>query len=255
MPVVKPDIHIVADARALSWAAAEEFVRQARDAVRSQGIFTVALSGGSTPKSLYALLARECAESFRAQVPWDKMHVFWGDERHVPPDHPDSNYHMAHEAMLAKVSLPAAHVHRIKTEHPDARQAADAYEQDLRTFFRLAPTQLPRFDVVLLGMGPDGHTASLFPGTGAVHEQTRLAVAPWVAQFHTYRVTLTPPVLNNAACVIFLVSGADKAATLRAVLEGDDQPDRFPSQAIRPTQGRLLWLVDRAAAGLLRRVG
>jgi 6-phosphogluconolactonase len=255
MPAVKPDIHIVADARALSWAAAEEFVRQAREAVRARGVFTVALSGGSTPRSLYTLLASEDEASFRAQLPWDEMHFFWGDERHVPPDHPDSNYRMAHEAMLAKVPVPAANVHRIKTENPDARQAADEYEQDLRTFFRLAPTQLPRFDLVLLGMGPDGHTASLFPGTDAVHEQTRLVVAPWVEQFHSYRVTLTPPVLNNAACVTFLVSGGDKAATLRAVLEGDYRSDRFPSQAIRPTQGRLLWLVDRAAAGLLRRDG
>jgi 6-phosphogluconolactonase len=162
---------------------------------------------------------------------------------------------MAHKAMLAKLPLPAANVHRIQTENPDARKAADEYEQELRAFFRSTPTQLPRFDLVLRGMGPDGHTASLFPGTSAVHEQTRLAVAPWVETLKTYRVTLTPPVLNNAACVIFLVSREDKAATLRAVLEGDYQPDRSPSQAIRPTQGRLLWLVDRAAAGLLRRDG
>ena len=255
MPSAKPDIHIVANAEQLSWAAAEEFVRQAGDAVRARGVFTVALSGGSTPKSLYTLLARESDASSRAQVPWDKMHVFWGDERHVPPDHPESNYRMAYEAMLAKLPLPAANVHRIKTENPDAGEAADEYEQELRTFFRLAPTQLPRFDLVLLGMGPDGHTASLFPGTGAVHEQTRLVAAPWVEPFQTYRVTLTPPVLNNAACVIFLVSGEDKAETLRTVLEGDYQPDRFPAQTIRPTQGRLLWLVDRAAARLLQRGG
>ena len=255
MPPAKPDIHIVADAEELSWAAAEEFVRRAGEAVRARGGFTVALSGGSTPKSLYALLAREGAESFRAQVPWDKIHFFWEDERHVPPDHPDSNYHMAHEALLAKVPVPVANVHRIKTEDSDARRVADEYAQELRAFFRLVREQQPRFDLVLLGMGPDGHTASLFPGADAVHEQTRLVVALWVEQFKSYQVTLTPPVLNNAACVTFLVSGEEKAETLRAAPEDDYQPDRFPSQAIRPLQGRLLRLVDGAAARLVRRGG
>jgi len=163
MPPAKPDIHLWADAEELSKASAEKFVRRVGEAVRAPGVCTVALSGGSTPKNLYTLIAGENEASFRAQVPWDKIHFVWGDERHVPPDHPESNYHMVHEAMMAQLPLPAANVHRIQTENPDARKAADEYEQDLRTFFRLAPTQLPRFDVVLLGMGPDGHTASLFP--------------------------------------------------------------------------------------------
>lgn len=252
MPSAKPQIRIVADVGELSRAAAVELVRQAREAVQARGVFTVALAGGSTPKSLYALLTRDGEGSFRSQIPWDRVHFFWGDERHVPPDHPDSNYRMAYEAMLAKAPVPPSQVHRIKAENPDASRAADEYEQDLRQFFQLAEGQLPRFDLVLLGMGPDGHTASLFPGTAALHEQKRLVVAPWVEKFNTYRVTLTPPVLNNAVAVVFLVSGEEKAETLRGVLEGDYQPDRLPSQIVRPSDGTLLWLVDRAAARLLR---
>ena len=261
MQGAQPTIQVAADAAALSEMAAHEFVCQAQAAVQARGVFTVALAGGSTPKSLYARLASTTSLSLEQSpgsadrglcVPWDKVHVFWGDERHVPPDHTDSNYRMAYEAMLSKVPVPPANVHRIKTETPDAHTAAAEYEQELQSFFRLAPGQLPRFDLVLLGMGPDGHTASLFPGTDALHEPTRLVVAPWVEKFHTYRVTLTLPVLNNAAKGIFLVSGEDKAETLRAVLQGDHQPDSLPAQGVHPTQGTLLWLVDRAAARFLR---
>jgi 6-phosphogluconolactonase len=252
MPSAKPRIHVVADTEELSRAAAAEFVRQARQTVHTRGGCSIALAGGSTPKSVYALLAGDGEGSYRSQIAWDRVHFFWGDERHVPADHPDSDYGMAYEAMLAKVPVLPSQVHRIKAENLDASRAADEYEQDLRQFFRLAEGQLPRFDLVLLGMGPDGHTASLFPGTAAVHEQKRLVVAAWVEKLNTYRVTLTPPVLNNAAAVVFLVSGEDKAETLRAVLEGDYQPDRLPSQIVRPSDAALLWLVDRAAARLLR---
>jgi 6-phosphogluconolactonase len=244
---MRPILHIAAGPEELWQAAATEFVRQAREAVQAKGLFTVALSGGSTPKSLYALLADDT--SLHVAVPWDKVHFFWGDERHVPPDHPESNYRMAYAAMLAKVSVPPANVHRIKSEYPEASHAADEYEQTLREFFGLATGQFPRFDLLLLGMGPDGHTASLFPGTAALHEQTRLAVANWVDKFNAYRITLTLPVLNNAANIIFLVSGEEKAETLRAVLHGESE--RFPAQLISPTQGTLLWLVDRPAARLL----
>jgi 6-phosphogluconolactonase len=190
--------------------------------------------------------------TWRGQVPWDKMHVFWGDERHVPPDHPDSNYRMAHEAMLSKVPIPQAHVHRIKSENPDAGRAAEDYEQTLLAFFHLTAGQFPRFDVVFLGLGPEAHTASLFPGTKALHETRRLVVLTWVGKFCTDRITLTPPVLNNAAGVVFLVSGEDKALALKAVLEGPDEPEQLPARLIRPAHGRLLWLVDRAAASLLQ---
>jgi len=247
-----PDIRIVENVEKLSWEAAEEFVRQARKAVRTREAFTVALAGGSTPKALYALLAAESGTSFRARVPWERTHFFWGDERHVAPDHPDSNYRMANEAMLSRVPIPPKNVHRIRAENPDAGRAAAEYAEELRQFFQPAAGQFPRFDLILLGMGPDGHTASLFPGTAAVREQDALVAAPWVEKFRTYRITLTPPVLNNAACVIFLVSGEEKAETLWAVLDGEYQPERLPAQVVRPTHGRLLWLVDRAAARLLR---
>lgn len=253
--MVKSDILILADAGEMSRVAAEEFVRQAEDAVRTRGLFTVALCGGSTPKAMYRLLGNEGEASLRGRVPWGKIHVFWGDERHVPPDHPDSNYRMAHEALLSRVPVPPQNVHRIPAEIPDACRAAEAYAQTLLKFFRPPAGQLPRLDLVLLGMGSDGHTASLFPGTDAAHEQTKLVAAPWVEKFHAYRITLTSPVLNNAACVIFLVSGEEKAETLCAVLEGAYQPERFPAQLIRPRLGRLRWLVDRAAARLLRLPG
>jgi len=249
------DVQVFPEPEELSRAAAEEFARLSEAAVQARGIFTAALAGGSTPQRLYALLA---SNAFRARVPWMKTQFFWGDERHVPPDHADSNYRMAQEAMLSKVSVPAENVHRIRSENPDARRAADQYEAELRDFFSsrgLLAGGLPRFDLILLGMGPDGHTASLFPGTHAVRERERWVAAPWVDKFHTYRVTLTAPVINNAACIFFFVAGAEKAATLRAVLEGPEETDRYPSQVIRPTAGTLRWLVDRDAAQLLQRLG
>jgi 6-phosphogluconolactonase len=244
---MKTAIQIVSNADELTRAAAAAFVERAARAVQARGIFSVALSGGTTPRSIYSLLASDA--SMRARVPWERTHFFWGDERHVPPDHADSNYRMACEAMLVKVPVPAANIHRIKGEYADARSAADEYEADLREFFKLAPHELPRFDLVLLGMGQDGHTASLFPGTDALGERTRLVVANWVEKFKAFRITMTLPVLNNAASVIFFVSGAEKAAVLRDVLEGER--GRFPSQLIHPADGGLLWLVDAGAAGLL----
>lgn len=246
---MKPEIKIYADAVQIARAAALEFVRLAASAVQEKDLFAVALAGGSTPRSLYSLLADD--QSLRQQIPWDKLHFFWGDERHVPPDDKDSNYRMANDAMLSKVPVPPGNVHRIKTEDPDAQHAADAYEQELRSFFQLGPGEWPRFDLVLLGMGPDGHTASLFPGTTALDETTRLVAATWVEKFKTYRVTLTLPVLNNAANVVFLVGGAEKAEVLRTVLTEEGGAPQFPAQLIRPVNGRLLWLLDEAAAGTL----
>jgi 6-phosphogluconolactonase len=251
MDVRTREIQIVANAEALYRAAATEFVRRTQQAVGTKGLCSVALSGGSTPKGLYALLADDA--TLRRQIPWDTIHFFWGDERHVPPEHADSNYRMVNDAMLSKVPVPAAHVHRIRSEHPDASQAADEYEQTLRAFFQVAKGRLPRFDVVFLGLGPEAHTASLFPGTRALKEQRRLVVSNWVGAFDTVRITMTASVFNNAACVIFLVSGEEKAGALRAVLEGRYQPEHFPAQLIHPVDGRLLWLVDQAAASQLQR--
>ena len=242
----------------LARAAAEDFLRTVDESIAARGRFTVALSGGSTPRALYRLLASG-DEPYHRLIPWDSVHFFWGDERHVPPDHPDSNYRMAREALLDHVPVPAVNVHRIRGEAPDAAVAAAAYEEELRGFFQPAPGEAPRFDLVLLGLGPEGHTASLFPGSPALHETGRWVAAPWVEAHHTFRVTLTPPVLNAAARVVFLVSGADKAAALRAVIdfegdsEGERDVDRYPAQVVRPAAGTLLWLVDRAAAGSLSR--
>jgi 6-phosphogluconolactonase len=225
-------------------AAAEIVVHSTEEAVAERGRFTIALSGGSTPKSLFNLLATNA----RTSLPWDRMFFFWGDERHVPPTDTESNYRMADEAMLAKIPVAAANVFRIPAENPDADAAAAAYEETLRKFFALSPGEFPRFDLILLGMGPDGHTASLFPGTAALGEKSRLVVANWVEKFKTSRITFTLPVLNAARCVAFLVSGTDKAEALRAVLESDAPSEQYPSKLVSPSDGKLIWLVDRAAA-------
>lgn len=242
------DLRVFPDGAELARGAAEEFVRRAGEAAHARGRFSMALSGGSTPRRLFALLA-DPAEPYRDRIDWRAVHLFWGDERHVPPDHPESNYRMAREALIERVPIPAENVHRIRSEEPDAARAASLYEDDLRAFFRDAP----RFDFVLLGLGADAHTASLFPGTAAVHERERWVAAPWIGKLGTFRITLTPAVLNRAASVIFLVQGEEKAGALRAVLAGERDPDRWPAQVIRPENGEVLWLLDRAAASGLEK--
>ena len=238
------EIRVSTTPQELFEAAAEVVVHTAKDAVEQRGRFTIALSGGSTPKSLFNLLATNA----RTVLPWDRMFFFWGDERHVPPTDPESNYRMAEEAMLSKIPVAPGNVFRIPAENPDAAAAADAYEQTLRKFFQLEPGGVPIFDLILLGMGPDGHTASLFPGSAGLQEKTRLVIANWVDKLKTSRLTLTLPVLNAARCVAFLVSGTDKAAVLKTVLEEDCPVEQYPSKLIRPNRGKLIWLVDRAAA-------
>ena len=231
------NVEILATPADLATAAATLFVAKSSEAVAARGLFTVALSGGSTPKLLYQLLA----DSFREQVPWPSIHFFWTDERHVPPDDPESNYRMANEAMLSRVPVSEHNVHRIRSENPNAAEAAEGYEQ---TVLRFVPGTPPRFDLILLGLGTDGHTASLFPGSEVLHETKRLVAAPWVEKLQSYRITMTLPLINNAASVIFLVSGADKAEIVRDVLDG---PKRYPAQEVL-INGELLWLLDRSAA-------
>lgn len=243
------EVRILADGAAIAKRAAEKFVGAAKTAASERGSFSVALAGGSTPKALYGLLANDPA--LRAQVPWDKMQVFFGDERHVPPDHADSNFRMASEALISKAPLKPEQVHRIKGEYPDTEKAALEYEQVLRSQFHLAAGGLPRFDLILLGMGNEGHTLSLFPGTKALHDNGRLVMRNWIGKLFTERVTMTAPVANNAAFVIFMVTGTDKACALKAVLEGPNEPEQLPSQLIQPKNGTLLWLVDPAAAAML----
>jgi 6-phosphogluconolactonase len=245
-------IEVLANATDLFHAAAEEFVRAARTAIGAQGRFTVALSGGSTPKGLYSMLAANFAD-----FAWNRIFLFFGDERHVPPTDPESNYRMVQESLLSKIKIPAENVFRVPGENPDAAAAATEYEAQIRRFFEVKPGELkpgefPRFDLILLGMGPDGHTASLFPDSPALDEQSRLVVANWVAKFNTHRITFTFPVLNHAAEVLFMASGADKADILRQVLEGKNTPP-LPAQRVQPSDGKLLWMLDEAAASKLTR--
>lgn len=244
------EVRVFESPEALTAEAATEFLHLALEAVEQTGQFSVALAGGSTPKRLYQMLAEK--REFRERLPWNRIHFFWGDERHVPPGHADSNYRMAFEAMLSKVPVAKGQIHRIKTEDPDASHAARQYEELLRHRFQLKDDGWPRFNLVLLGLGSDGHTASLFPGTEVLNDQRRLVAAPWVEKFGAFRVTLTSRVFNEAQSVIFLVSGEDKAVALNAVLRGRFEPQRFPAQLIRPLNGRLLWLVDREATRVLQ---
>jgi 6-phosphogluconolactonase len=241
-------IRLFADVESLGEAAAHEFVRCAREAIAARGRFTVALSGGSTPRRSYQLLA---AEPLRTQVDWECVEIFWGDERCVPPDHPDSNYRMAREAMLEHLPIPAEHIHRLEAERADREAAARDYETTIaRVFDVTIGGQPPAFDLILLGMGPDGHTASLFPHTKALDETTRWVVVNFVAKFNTDRLTLTRPIINRAREVLFLVAGADKAERLAEVLTGPADPGRLPSQSIQP-DGQLVWFVERVAAARL----
>ena len=236
------EIVVLKDAAALSCKAAAILVRGISETLSRKEQFSIALSGGSTPKGLFSLLVED--DSFKNHIPWDKIHFFWGDERHVPPQDEQSNYRMADEIMLAKAHVRAENIHRVQTGQPDAGKVAQDYELELRTFFQLSAGQLPVFDFNLLGIG-------LFPGTKALYEHNRLVVDNWVERFKTHRITMTAPVLNNADTIIVLVSGQEKAEILRQILEGDHQPDLLPAQLIRPTHGRLTWLVDQAAASRL----
>ncbi|MFY9553057.1 MAG: 6-phosphogluconolactonase [Thermoanaerobaculia bacterium] len=235
---------VLPDPDALAREAAEDFTRRALDAA-ARGRFTVALSGGHTPRRLYSLLGDERAP-YRARVPWERVHLFWGDERHVGPDDPRSNYRMVREALLSRVAIPESNVHRIPAELTDA---AARYEAELRRFFALAPGEIPRFDLMYLGLGTDGHTASLFPETTALSVRDRLVVATWVAKLNAFRITMTYPVFEEARAVVFLVAGADKAEVLSAVRD-PARAAAHPAGRIHPRDGELLWLVDRAAVGL-----
>jgi 6-phosphogluconolactonase len=230
-------------------AAAEVFASAAATAAKSRGLARIAISGGATPKAMFALLA-DRTQPFFDLVPWDKLHLFWVDERTVPPEHKDSNFGMTKAAMLDRVPLPAAQIHRIEGElEPEV--AASRYEAAIRTSFRLEGAETPTFDLILLGMGDDGHTASLFPHTEAINELGRIAIANRVPKMDTWRVTLTWPVINQAREAVFLIEGAGKRDILREVLLGAYDPDTKPSQLIRPASGKLTFLLDAAAAAAL----
>lgn len=244
------NVKIFPDAQQMAKAAAEVFINLANEAIEKRGIFSVVLAGGTTPRALYSLLA---TEPYSESVDWSRVHVFWGDERCVPPDSPDSNYFKARKILLDYISLPDENIHRIPAEL-DPEQAAAAYEEILLRYFTTCPDEeernLASFELVLLGMGDDGHTASLFPGTAAVHEETRWVAAHYVDRLAAWRITLTPAIINRAANIIFLVSGAGKSYTLQRVIYGAYQPSRYPAQIIKPLNGNLTWMIDEAAATL-----
>jgi 6-phosphogluconolactonase len=235
---------------AVAHRAAEYFVNRIHEATAERGNARIAVSGGSTPKRTFELLAEP---PFRDKIPWEKLELYWVDERVVPPTHPDSNFRMTRLALLDKVPLKASQIFRIHGEL-EPEQAAAKYESDIRSSFRLEGAELPAFDALALGMGPDGHTASLFPHTEALHELLRIAVANHVlTQKAAWRVTLTSPVINQARDVFFVIAGPDKASPLKSVLLGPYQPEEFPTQMIQPKTGRVTLLLDSAAAALLPR--
>lgn len=234
----------------LNLYAAEKFTAIADRATTKRGRFSVALAGGTTPKSLYQRLA---GDEYKSRIDWSKTHFFFGDERNVLPDDADSNFKMANENLFAPLKISDEKIHRWQTELKDAPPIAAGYENSIRTFFDLTENEFPRFDLVLLGMGDDGHTASLFPFTEALNEKEKIAVANPVEKLKTTRLTLTFPGINRARNVIFLVKGADKSETLKTVLEGKFEPEKYPSQNVRPNDGELFWLVDEAAAASLNR--
>jgi len=237
----------------MALASAELFAKKVEQAAVSRGVARIALSGGSTPQATFKLLA-DPAQPFLATVPWDKLQLFWVDERCVPPNHPESNYGVCRDLLLAKVPIPEANVFRMEGEL-DPEEAASRYESTLRNVMKLEGAESPAFDLVALGMGPDGHTASLFPHTDALNEMGRLVVANHVPQKETWRITLTWPVINHAAEVAFEVEGPAKTDILAEVLTGPRDPERLPSQLIRPANGKLLFLLDADAAAKLPPAG
>lgn len=240
----KPDyLMVVPDVNGLNRAAVDDIRVAAEAAIREHGRFTIALSGGNTPRGVYSLLAEE-----KDTFPWTKTYFFFGDERSVPPDHPDSNYRMARESLFSKVPVPEQNIFRIAAEL-GAAKAAEQYENTLKQFFTLQAGQWPRFDLILLGIGEEGHTASLFPESAALTETSRMVVSNWIEKLKTERITFTFPLINNAGEAMFLVAGAGKAEIIRDVFLTEGE--KYPVQRVHPAHGRLLWIVDEAAASLL----
>lgn len=240
-------ISIYPDINTLSHEAAQFIVRLANEAIVTRGRFTIALSGGSTPKLLYSLLGDE---PYHSQIDWTQVDIFWSDERCVPPNDPDSNYLLAQQVLLSKISVPADQVHRMPADQPDRDAASKAYSEEMQRTF--GTNGIPNFDLIQLGMGPEGHTASLFPHQASLHEQQRLVMPVNVPKPPPPRLTFTPPLLNAARYILFLVAGADKADALQAVLEGEYQPDEYPAQIVRPNNGEVIWMLDNTVAAKLK---
>jgi 6-phosphogluconolactonase len=243
-------IAIYPDTNSLSHEAAQSIVRLANEAIVTRGRFSIALSGGSTPKVLYGLLA---TEPYLGQVNWSSVEIFWSDERCVPPDDAESNYAMANEVLLSKLPIQSRQVHRMPAEKADRDAASQEYTSEMQRVF--GTNGIPAFDLIQLGMGPEGHTASLFPHQQSLHEQQRLVMPVSVPKPPPLRLTFTPPLLNAARHVLFVVTGSEKAEAVQAVLEGPYQPEEYPAQFVRPTTGEVTWMLDTAAAGKLTQKG
>ena len=240
-----PEVRVFATGDELFRAAAGKFCDLGKRAIQEHGRYTVALSGGSTPKGLH----RELTSTYANELPWDKVFFFWGDERHVPPDFPESNFRMARETLLSKLPIPHDHIFRMHGEIPDANHAAGLYAQTLLEFFTPSSGHVPRMDFILLGIGPEGHTASLFPETKALEENQRFVVGNYVAVHSTWRITCTYPVLNHGANVMFLVDGAGKSDIVRTALK--DPSAKLPCQGVQPVNGNLMWYLDQPAGAKL----
>jgi len=241
-------IKIFPNSDELNLFAAKKFVEIAGKAIKENGRFTVSLAGGSTPKSLYQLLA---GDKFKNQIDWTKVFFFFGDERNVPSDDAESNYRMANENLFALLQISGENVFRWQTESNDPKKIAEDYELLLKTFFALFEDEAQKFDLILLGTGADGHTASLFPFTEALKESKKNVAVNWVEKLNTNRLTFTYRAINNASNVIFLVSGESKAEALKEILKGEYQPEKYPAQAVKLKDGDLFWLIDHQAARLL----
>ncbi len=244
------NIAIYPNIDAISQEAAQYIVRVATESIAARGRFTIALSGGTTPRKLYGLLG---SEPFSSQIDWVLTHIFWSDERCVPPDSEESNYHLAHEVLLSKIPIPAIQVHRMPAEMPDRNRASEEYANEMRRVF--GTNEIPDFDLIQLGMGPEGHTASLFPHQASLHEQQRLVMPVSVPKPPPDRLTFTPPLLNSARNILFLVTGSDKSEAVHAVLEGPYNPDEYPAQLVRPKDGEVTWMLDTAATEKLQTRG
>ena len=247
MSATLPTIRVARDTPELTDLAFDEVRRAEAKAIDERGVFHFVFSGGSTPKPLYGRIAASEGAGFR----FDRWHVWFGDERFVPMDHPDSNYAMAQGALLGHVPIPRSQIHRIRTELSDPTAAAQAYAEELQREFKLEPGAYPRFDLVLLGLGDDGHTGSLFPGSELARCSRGLVVGGVVEKLGAQRVSLTASCFNAGRNLIFLATGKGKAKTVWQVIRGADNPDLFPAQRIRPSQGRLVWILDQAAASEL----
>jgi len=236
-------IAIFDDKHTLSQNVAEYIMRIVKESIALYGRFTIALTGGTTPGEAYSLLG---SEPIKSQIDWQRVHIFWGDERCVAQNNPDSNFYLAQEVLLDKIAIPKSHIHPMPADQPDRDVASQAYTVEMQHTF--GTNGIPSFDLIHLGMGPEGHTASLFPHQASLHEIHRLVMPVSVPKPPPDRLTFTPPLLNAARNVLFLVTGSDKAEALHAVLEGEYQPDEYPAQIVRPTNGEVVWMLDRAVA-------